>query len=198
MANRSATGSSGNGCRSASLGAGGATHREEGPMSYGPSEVKRYLKRRKWTKPYHPRGPQAKTPWARFEMSYVPEPMSGCWLWIGDTTTNRNGTLYGRLRVDGKSERAHRFSYEHFIGPIIQNFTIDHLCRVSLCVNPQHLEAVSQTENLRRGFAPSAINARKTTCLAGHPFSGEKDGHRICHECLRIRARRARQKKTGW
>lgn len=71
----------------------------------------------------------------------------GCWLWSGST----NGHGYGRLARSGKLHGAHRFAYEHFIGPIPNGLDLDHLCRVRLCVNPSHLEPVTRGENLLRG-----------------------------------------------
>jgi hypothetical protein len=69
-----------------------------------------------------------------------------CWTWVG-TLNRKNG--YGHIR-DGAMKMAHRVSYELFVGPIPEGATIDHLCRNRLCVKPQHLEAVSIEENIRR------------------------------------------------
>jgi hypothetical protein len=73
--------------------------------------------------------------------------VSPCWIWQGGT--QRQG--YGRMRVDGRIVAAHRHYYEETHGPIDHGLTIDHLCRVPSCVNPEHLEPVTLTENLRRG-----------------------------------------------
>lgn len=96
---------------------------------------------------------------------------TGCWVWGGSFMKNRYGTItYGRLTVNGKTVLAHRHIYEMFVGPVRPELTLDHKCRVRLCVNPDHLEPVTMKENILRGFGPPAINARKTTCNAGHPF----------------------------
>ena len=73
---------------------------------------------------------------------------SGCWVWNGTRYTNG----YGRKSQNGTSVRAHRVYYEKFKGPIPDGLQIDHLCRVRLCVNPTHLEAVTHEENGRRGI----------------------------------------------
>lgn len=81
----------------------------------------------------------------------------GCWLWLGSVHKAIGyGTVsIGRHPISGKktSEYAHRISHELFKGPIPVGLQIDHICRVRRCVNPSHLEAVSQAENIRRGFA---------------------------------------------
>jgi hypothetical protein len=69
---------------------------------------------------------------------------NGCWLWTGST----NGR-YGHIRLQKKLRRVHRIAYEFCIGPIGNN-EIDHLCNNKLCLNPEHLEAVTGFENRRR------------------------------------------------
>lgn len=72
-----------------------------------------------------------------------------CWLWQGSLYDNG----YGRFCPGGRSKnmRAHRFSYEHFNGPIPDGLQIDHTCEERACVNPAHLEAVTGQENIIRG-----------------------------------------------
>jgi hypothetical protein len=96
-----------------------------------------------------------------------PEPNSGCWLWGGYGTYR-----YPQITINSKKFYAHRAAYELFRGPIPHGLTIDHLCRVTWCVNPQHLEAVPIGENIRRG-TPGQHNSDKTHCPQGHPYSGD-------------------------
>lgn len=112
----------------------------------------------------------------------------GCWRWLDSVSPNG----YGRIGV----EYAHRLAFEEFVGPIPDGMTIDHLCRVKTCCNPDHLEAVSLRENILRSEGPSAINARLTRCQRGHEFTAENtyiapSGRRQCRACIRLRKQRA-------
>lgn len=128
--------------------------------------------------------------------------LTGCWEWTG--CLNEKG--YGRLTLDRKNWKAHRASYEAFVGPIPEGLTIDHLCRNRKCVKPEHLEAVPHRVNLMRGDTVTARNASVTHCPRGHEYSPEntkiqrkKSGtqSRICRECANYRGRlRWARKKT--
>ena len=109
----------------------------------------------------------------------------GCWVWTA--ATNERG--YGVVKIDGKVRKAHRISYEMRHGQIPKGLQIDHLCRNRSCVRPDHLEAVTQQENIRRGEAGALnnYNARKTHCPKGHAYTGEnvqRNGSgRRCRTC---------------
>lgn len=116
-----------------------------------------------------------------------------CWMWTG--APNSDG--YGHIGDRGRTVAAHRWVYETEVGPIPEGLEIDHLCRVRLCVNPAHLEAVPKKVNCLRGESPTAINARKTHCPHGHPYDEENtlwttDGHRQCITCRKEYQRKYR------
>lgn len=112
------------------------------------------------------------------------EKTATCWLWRGHI--GRLG--YGVFSMYRKLAKAHRVSYEWAKGPIGEGLEIDHLCRVRHCVNPEHLEAVTHSTNMRRSLSPPGFHAAKTHCLRGHPFDetntylGSK-GERFCRKC---------------
>lgn len=112
--------------------------------------------------------------WAKVE-----EAQSGCWEWRGAT----NGR-YSTVGWGGHQQwvYGHRLVYEMLVRPIPAGLVIDHLCRNPLCVNPAHLEAVTQAENIRRG--------KGDVCPHGHPRTPENiywyRGKRLCRAC-RIR-----------
>jgi len=123
-----------------------------------------------------------------------PEPNTGCWLWLGSVTYKD----YGKLMVNRKNRPAHRLVYEQLVGPIPEGLTIDHLCRVRSCVNPDHMEPVTAAENVLRGVGPTAENKRKTLCKHGHPLtkSHRRDSDwRYCRTCSNDAKKRLRQRQ---
>lgn len=121
---------------------------------------------------------------------------SGCWLWTGAINHNGYGLFHGTQRMG----IAHRFAFEYFVGPIQSGLDLDHLCRNRACVNPAHLEPVPHRVNLLRGNSFSGVNARKTHCVHGHPFTPDntrlKYGHRLCRICARGYKASARRRKS--
>lgn len=147
-----------------------------------------YKRWRRWGDPNvrRPRRPYAES----FEMYARRGP--DCWEWTG-TVGNHS---YGIITSGRQSKLAHRWSYEHHTGPIPQGLVIDHLCRNRTCVNPAHMEAVTNEENLRRGEGYGIQNGMRSTCIHGHEYTPENtytdpQGGIRCRACSRERKRKA-------
>lgn len=121
-----------------------------------------------------------------------PEPNSGCWLWLGAPVSHG----YGQVKRGNVRVGAHIAVYEEVRGPVPEGLELDHLCRVSCCVNPDHLDPVTHQENCRRGLVGQNMRS-KTHCPQGHPYFGDNlylhKGRRHCWTCITKR-KRARHK----
>lgn len=112
-----------------------------------------------------------------------------CWEW----TAGKDTGGYGLFDLDQKSIKAHRFSYEYFIGSIPDDMFIDHMCKNHPCVNPNHLRIVTPRINaIENNCGPTAINFLKTHCIRGHEFTKENtyivrgSNVRQCKKCHNI------------
>ena len=107
-------------------------------------------------------------------MKYVKKE-AACWEWTGSLMGGYKTDKYGQFSSMGKPTYAHRWSYTYFNGEIPKGKQIHHKCHNTKCVNPSHLEAVTQIENgLKHGKTnPPYLNSIKTHCKHGHPFSGD-------------------------
>lgn len=118
----------------------------------------------------------------RIRNRYVEVP-SGCWMWL--STINTTG--YALMKVEGRHRVAHRVVYEHMVGPIPDGLVLDHLCMVKACVNPAHLEPVTQAENVRRCNETLGIKQYATHCPSGHDLATHgrlsSEGFRRCRAC---------------
>ena len=118
---------------------------------------------------------------------------SGCWEWTGSISTQG----YGRISENNRPLYAHRVSYEMHKGPIPDGLVVDHICRVRSCVNPDHLQAITNSENLLSGTAPTVLLHWLKRCKQGHDMTDPRNvyvrpdnGRRACHECIRQRSRK--------
>lgn len=115
---------------------------------------------------------------------------TGCWEWTAQI--GHHG--YARYRFNDKTARAHRVAYQVLVGAVPTGLVLDHLCRVRHCVNPAHLEPVTNRENLRRGMGPG-MKGLQSHCSKGHEMQGDNlmvhstRGTRFCRECHRERNR---------
>lgn len=127
--------------------------------------------------------------WARVR------PTGFCWEWTGQLDAHGYGTV---KTPDARTQsKAHRVSYELMVGPIPEGLVIDHLCRNTVCVNPDHLEPVTTAENTRRGLP----GMRRPTCYRGHEWTEDNifpkpNGGRECRRC-RNAAKRAYYERGG-
>lgn len=116
---------------------------------------------------------------------------SGCWIWTGPV--DHEG--YGRIYHLGKRVRAHRLSHQLFVGELAPGLVVDHVCRNKACVNPEHLELVSQAENVKRSLCPEKNGTtrgkykKRPTCYRGHlkEWDYKAEIYRPCRECQKIR-----------
>lgn len=126
--------------------------------------------------------------------SYAPH-LGPCWLWMASLNDGGYGTFHagaGRHIVS-----AYRWAWEDANGPVPPGLTLDHLCRVRACVNPDHLEPVTRGENTMRGDTLSSRNAAKTHCPRGHAYDAantyilpSRPTARYCRACQRDRRRK--------
>lgn len=126
------------------------------------------------------------------------EKVDGCWLWRGCVSSNG----YGIVNRNKKNILVHRYSYSHYKGPIPEGLVIDHLCRNKLCVNPDHLEAVTIGENVLRG--PSIVGKKRgrLACPNGHTYTPESvylyRGYRVCRHCRKLNVKKAMKRGKQW
>jgi hypothetical protein len=140
----------------------------------------------------------------------------GCWEWTG--CLNSDG--YGHMQVAGRVRSTHRLAYELIVGPIPQGLVLDHLCRNRACARPDHLEPVTNEENIRRGIWARAAGIgegggtttagrirkapdfKKSTCSRGHPISPKTNywtprGVRRCLTCMTVERDRRRKARAN-
>jgi len=113
-----------------------------------------------------------------------------CIEWVG--TKNKKG--YGVLTLDGKQWKAHRLAVILSGRRFQKGMVSDHICRNRGCINPNHIEIVTNVENVMRGESFAVLNAKKTKCIKGHSYkkygktTNRKGGKkwRYCGKCEKI------------
>lgn len=126
-----------------------------------------------------------------------------CWEWIGGKAGAYGGFYVGGGAKNRIRAYAHRWAYEKLVGPIPEGLEIDHVCLNKLCVNPDHLEAVTHSENqLRMRATTYTMPDMGPTCRAGHPRNAEntgvnKAGYRFCRPCARDAQRRHKERRKS-
>ena len=129
-----------------------------------------------------------------------------CWPWTGGRNTS--GAGHGVAYVgNARSIAAHRAVYQLMVRPLERHEICDHLCRNPLCVNPAHIEIVTQKVNVQRGRVSETNRARAaavTHCPKGHEYTEENTRYgklatgytvRMCRECGRIQSRAAARRR---
>lgn len=104
-----------------------------------------------------------------------------CWIW----TKRVAESGYGNFRDGDTAERAHRVSFRWFVGPIAEGFEVHHLCRRRACVNPYHLQALTDEEH-------QLLHANARLCAQGHLICErnsylKSDGRLRCGICHRVK-----------
>ena len=137
--------------------------------------------------------------WSKAEIRSAGE----CWPWRGCISSKG----YGRFALPGgRLVRVHRLAWQLTNGDIPTGKVTDHLCRNRSCVNPQHIEIVTNKENVLRGVGIAAENAKKTHCKNGHSFTPENTITRVrsdrsgrverdCRICKLERTRRCKARR---
>ena len=111
------------------------------------------------------------------------DPMFGCWLWTGKLAPDGYGLVWRGKRPS----YAHRVVYEAEVGPVPDGQVLDHACRRRHCVNPIHLEPVTEPVNQQR--KAWRMRVRRATCARGHDLKLHAvvtpEGGRVCRQCIR-------------
>ncbi len=120
-----------------------------------------------------------------------------CWIWTSSLNPAGYGTFSDKAKQSAPN-KAHRWAWEELIGPIPPGLQLDHLCRVRRCVNPDHLEPVTNIENQRRGLRGKLYQEIRQ-CHRGHPYDETNTymhrGAKHCRKCVNQRGREYYQRQ---
>jgi hypothetical protein len=109
-----------------------------------------------------------------------------CWEWTGRLSKVKYGAGYARICIDGQEQYVHILVYEILVGPVEKGLQLDHICRITWCVRYDHVEPVSQAENIRRA---SLFHQIVTHCKNGHEYTPKNtrinvvNGYKMCKIC---------------
>lgn len=95
----------------------------------------------------------------RFEEKIMPEPNTGCWIWMGAMLP----TGYGRFKLKGRSSPAHRVSHSLYKGDVLFGTLVCHTCDNKWCVNPDHLYIGTHSENVLDSYRRNRMTSKKGT-----------------------------------
>lgn len=129
--------------------------------------------------------PETERFWAKVDKRTANE----CWPWTAGKTAQGYGGFHPAKNT---TVLAHRWSYRDAHGSLDSSLVVDHLCRNRTCVNPAHLEQVTNLENLRRGEGYALANGMRSACINGHEYTPDNtyidpSGGARCRRCARIR-----------
>lgn len=143
-------------------------------------------------------GRRLPNPMGRFMSIVQFDNETGCWNWPHHRVSSSG---YGLFGFDGGTVLAHRFSAQFTREIRGVPYVIDHLCGNTRCVNPSHLEEVTQSENVKRGVERAGPKPAATHCKRGHPFSDENtyrlNGARWCRTCSSARKLKWQRENRG-
>src|SRR6516165_5484147 len=117
----------------------------------------------------------------RFAKSTKKDCETGCWIWLKGTDIHG----YAKIKYERRTRKAASVAYEFYVGPVPKGLELDHLCHNKLCVNPEHLQAVTHSENLRRRRPFTRYKNNK--CKRGHilPPLHERNKNGSCPICYK-------------
>ena len=121
----------------------------------------------------------------RFDKIKAASNVEDCWIWDGGRALHSGG-VYGMAYFQKLRIPAHRAAYLYWVGEIPPKLVVDHLCRNTECINPDHLEAVTQGESIRRGLLG---RLKANVCRKGHEYTpdniivNKSSGKRQCRTC---------------
>lgn len=150
----------------------------------------------RWLNTGDPKGSTRKSPEERFWEKASMSVSDGCWEWLGC----KDGDGYGMFRFEGSMRRAHRWGYELLVSKVPEGLVLDHLCRNPSCVNPDHLEPVTNQENLDRGEGRRVKNGSANSCVNGHEYTADNTytnpkGRKVCRTCSANSRRKYEKRK---